>query len=629
MMDTRRPTAILAALIWLASFLSPDTIAGAQQAAVFGPPDPFPKLTNSQAITDVFVGKNVVGPYVLSYRQIESGSDTVTVNGTRLFRGQDYTLDPKTGVLTFMRPLRTGQIARVDFRSIPGQSIATPPNAPIPFEFKLFGGSNSSLNFNALFRPETNAPLKSGANAASQSGLMLLGFGGKSAIGTQSTLSSKFYFDAHGGNVLGRGGLQLTETSKTSFGQFSGGFSRAGADFKASDQTGIAKGLQIIEAAGSLPPVYGIQASASFKQTTELPTLGKGGTTTVLGQRVAGTLGVLRFQATHSDTTTEGPNLPGRIVAADRLQLDQKLDAKTNATALVERTQTNTRDAGSVAQTSTLSLRSNPTQSVSILGTLQNRLLPTGAEDAATLRVNAEPTKEIKLAATAGERYNSKGALHSREASLDYVPSSRLTLSGLVQVKGEGAQDSVAGGLSANAKPLPYLEVGGGFKLRDTSINGISQTDTPDTYNVRMALAILRNALKVTGGYSANPEDDKGGLARTNSRNVGLESKLGRFDLSGAYALQNELLNPRFNSALDLKLAWRFASASQIITAYKSLLAQDSSLLITDTYSLSLSHRVGSLLDLALSGVMTTYERDGILQPNRDYRAEAKLGLRF
>ena len=36
-----------------------------------------------------------------------------------------------------------------------------------------------------------------------------------------------------------------------------------------------------------------------------------------------------------------------------------------------------------------------------------------------------------------------------------------------------------------------------------------------------------------------------------------------------------------------------------------------------------------SPLDLALSGVVTTYEKDGILQPNRDYKAEAKLGLRF
>jgi hypothetical protein len=38
---------------------------------------------------------------------------------------------------------------------------------------------------------------------------------------------------------------------------------------------------------------------------------------------------------------------------------------------------------------------------------------------------------------------------------------------------------------------------------------------------------------------------------------------------------------------------------------------------------------VGSLLDFALSGTMTNYLKDGLPQPNQDYRAEAKLGLHF
>src|SRR5258708_40041229 len=109
----------------------------------------------------------------------------------------------------------------------------------------------------------------------------------------------------------------------------------------------------------------------------------------------------MHFQATRTETTSDTPGRAGRTVTADRIQLDQKLDAKTQATALVERTQTNAQDANSVAQTSTLSLRSNPTQNVSIQATLQNRLLPSGAEGAATLRLNAEPTKQIKLAAAA------------------------------------------------------------------------------------------------------------------------------------------------------------------------------------------------------------------------------------
>src|SRR5258708_5127684 len=221
----------IVSLIWV--FCGLQHPANGQQASVYGPPELSPKFSGSQSITDIFIGKNVVGPYLLSWKNIETGSETISVNGRLFFRGQDYNLDPKTGVLTFPHPLRTGQIARPYFPYIPGQSPAMPPGAPIPFEFKLFGGANSSLNFNALYQAPTNTPLKPGVPSGTQNGLMLLGFGGKNAIGTQSTLTSKIYFDPTGGRVLGKSGIQLAEASKLSFGQFTAGFTRAGPDFKA------------------------------------------------------------------------------------------------------------------------------------------------------------------------------------------------------------------------------------------------------------------------------------------------------------------------------------------------------------------------------------------------------------
>ena len=68
---------------------------------------------------------------------------------------------------------------------------------------------------------------------------------------------------------------------------------------------------------------------------------------------------------------------------------------------------------------------------------------------------------------------------------------------------------------------------------------------------------------------------------------------------------------------------------SQILTGYKQSLARDSGLLDTDTYSLSLTHKVGSVFDLAVSGIYTTYEKDGVFLPTKDYRAEARLGIRW
>src|SRR5207247_3915349 len=117
--------------------------------------------------------------------------------------------------------------------------------------------------------------------------------------------------------------------------------------------------------------------------------------------------------------------------------------------------------------------------------------------------------------------------------------------------------------------------------------------------------------------------------ARAINRQLGLESTLGAVNLAGGYAVQEEYLTRKMNTVLNLQLGWKFTPLSQIITSFKQSLAIDTSLLATDTYSLSLTHRVGSLFDLALSGVVTTYEKDGVLQPIKDYKAEARLGVRF
>src|SRR5687768_10327741 len=62
--------------------------------------------SSSQIVSDVFIGRNVVGPYVLSWRGVESGSDFVTQNGRQLKRGADYVVDAGAGILTFTRPIR-------------------------------------------------------------------------------------------------------------------------------------------------------------------------------------------------------------------------------------------------------------------------------------------------------------------------------------------------------------------------------------------------------------------------------------------------------------------------------------------------------------------------------------------
>src|SRR5579872_5252576 len=83
------------ALATCAAAQQPSTTAanGAQQTP------PFTFGDGTQGISDVFLGRNVTGPYLLSWRGIESGSEVVTLGAQRLTRDTDYHLDTTAGVL--------------------------------------------------------------------------------------------------------------------------------------------------------------------------------------------------------------------------------------------------------------------------------------------------------------------------------------------------------------------------------------------------------------------------------------------------------------------------------------------------------------------------------------------------
>lgn len=629
----KRPIRQLLSLITVGLLLEAAGSALAQQATTSPPLSPlsYGGLTGSGAetrlVTDIFLGKNVVGPYLLTWRGIEPGSEVVMRDAKRLIRDADYRLDSTAGVLIFTTPLRAQQIARVDYRCVPGKAVANFGAAAAPMQFNLFEGGSGALTFNALYRPEVVGPANT---KMATGGRMLLGFGGNAKLAPQSSLTSRLFLDTHGGNLLDRSGVQIGEKTVTRFGQFSAGFTRGGSGFLAEPETGILRGKQIIEAAGSLNPIHGIQASASFRQMTDLPAQGKGTTVTTLGQRLAGTLGaVTRFLATRTQTLTETPDGPTMERVVDRLQIDQPLGTRTQATAVLERSETTTGDGGQVAQTGTLTLRAQPSDRLAVQGSFQNRLLPSGAEDATNLRIEAEPTRQVRLTALLGERYRQSGALHSREATVEYAPGARLTLSGVLQLRAEGNREAFTGGLKAAARPTKYLEVSGGFKQRDATVDGVPDPNAPDTYNVNLALRLFGGGMRLTGGYADNPEDDKGLITRARSHRLGLQSTWGRLDLSGDYSLQDEHLTNRASAILDLRVGWRFAPTTQLITGYHGTRTQESSLFATDTYSLRLMHRAGTLLDVILGTFVTTYSKNGLIQPDSDYRAEAKIGIRF
>jgi hypothetical protein len=591
-------------------------------------PVSFTSAESTRLVTDVFVGRNVVGPYVLSWRGIEAGSELVSLNGQPLHSGTDYRLDPKTGALTFTSPLKSQQIARIDYRYTPGKALANSAALLAPMQFNLFDRGNGALSFNAIFRPSVAAG--PAASPTSPAGLMLLGFNGNAKLSAQSTLTSKLFVDANGGNILDRSGVQIQEKSKTSLGLFSAGFTRGGSGYKAAEESGIAAAKQALDAQANLNPIHGIAASASFNQTADLPDKGKGTVVTSFGQKLSTSLGATtKLLASRNDVTTDSPDGTSVSRITDHFQLDQQFGKTTRASAVMDHVATDAGDSKSVLQTSSLNVRTQPIEQVVLSGTFLNRISTTGAEDTSNLRIEASPTQQVKLSALLGERYNQTSARHQREATVDYAPLKTLSLTGMYKASAEAGAESVVKGISATARPLQFIELGGGFRLRDAFTKGVPDPDVPDSYDLKLSVGLPKNLLKFTGNYATNPEDDHGAVARAYKGQVSVQSTLGQFDLSGGYQRQEEYLTTKIASVMDLRFGWRITRATQIVTAYKETQTQDQGLLLADTYSLSLTHKVGSLFDLSLSGAMTQQQKDGLLLPNPDYRADLKLGLKF
>jgi hypothetical protein len=625
------------ALPFLALCLSVSALA--QQASVIGKPageglvSPARELGDGpRSFTDIFLGRNVVGPYLLSWKGIEPESETISRGAKRLVRGVDYQLDLKTGALTFSSPLKMREIARVDYRITPGKAIANASAPPLPIQFGLFQRGGSALTFNALYRPDTVAPLdsKSGGTGAIRSGLMLLGFNGNFQMGRDSSLAGQLLLDGSGGNLFERSAVQFREQSKYRYGQFTASYTRAGAEFKASQETGINAGREIIEASGSLNAVRGIQATASFMQTTDLPIEGKGQVVTVLGMRVNGRLGAAtRVQYSRTETETTVPDGFASTRWLNRFQLDQAVNRATLATALFESNVLQTEDSHTILQTSSLSVRSQVSDRVSVSGSYQNRLSASGAEDTASLRLEATPTQTLRISAQSADRYTLKGTRRTRGALLEYTPFPLLSVSSGLEYRADSGNEDITRSFFASARPLPTLEVAGGLRQRESLHRGVPDPNAPDSYDVRLTWGLNRNRIRLTGAYANDPEDDKGAIMRLHRQSIGLQSTLGNIELGGGYSLEEEYLTARTSEILDLRLGWRFGRATSLNASYRSAWTREQNLMGSDTYSLIFAHRIGSLFDLMFSGSMTNYLKNGLLLPNQEYRAEARLGIRF
>jgi hypothetical protein len=183
--------------------------------------------------------------------------------------------------------------------------------------------------------------------------------------------------------------------------------------------------------------------------------------------------------------------------------------------------------------------------------------------------------------------------------------------------------------IDGSLRPLRYMEMKGGARFRDTASGPADSPDRLNTYRLNVALAPW-NGLKLTGGYQRNPDSDDGSIRQVDAKSIGLETEVGRLRLRSSYGTEEEYASDRNMNLLELGADWKFSNYTLLSAVYQTRATLSDTLLGSDSYRLTFSHRVGSAFDLSLSGVMNLKSQNRQINwTDAEMRAEAKVGLRF
>ena len=608
----------------------------------------FSPLDSDGLGSDIVFGQNRKGPYLLSWKGIHPNSEQVVRDGVALQRDTDYTFDPSAGVLAFSTPLRANQMVRVTYRCDTADSKPNKQDISLPLQWDLWKNGANRLAFRGLYRPDGKA------TANSPTSLYALQYTGGMRLAPTSEVTSGLFMDLRGGDWLGRSGLRLGEHTKLKTADLAFSYTRAGAQFAQSDVSGLVAGREVLEATSSFNFPRLLAIGTSFRQTTELPDASKAtkedktsqkGTTT---RELGGTLGfdlpksAGKFTAGRNQTEIVTPDGNSVLKTLDSVRLEETLTKGTQATIGYE-AQSNTvralangetKTEGSYDQRTLVEFRSRPVDPLLLTGSFRSNFGASGAQDVAGLRLETTPftkLRDLKLTAAWEDRFQDKGARRSREAMLELptLPFGRTQISGGFRQSSLPGQERVVGLVNASSRPSRYVEISGNVRVRDGMVANADDPDAVNTYNLKLAVRPFQK-LKVTGGFTLNPESEDGNLRKVQSHTLGLETEFGSVSLKGQYGFENEYISNRLQNTLALDLALRLTAWDTLSTGFQGVSTLSKSLTASSTYLLTFTHRLGTAFDFSLSGSYTQRDTDGLPSPDGpDIKAEAKIGLRF
>jgi hypothetical protein len=640
--------------------------------------------------SDVFYGTDSKGPYTLSWKPIQKFSEDVTVDGKSVQRGIEYDMDYTSGNITFTQAVGSSQAISVQYRCDFSTATRNQNTLSTPLSLDVMGSGVSSLKFTGLYQQGSGGA--SGQSNLAVAGLS--GSTKIAGIGFNTMFLTAPGSSGNGGSAIDRSAMSFSGSTKSGGLELSSSFSRVGASFANAGNYNLTQGQQALNFIAKLQASKTLSLVSSYTHTDSLESATAGQSTTTTSEGMVFTpLAGSKLSFTKTDVNSDAPASSATSTSTDKLDLSQALGSRVSAAASYQDVTSQTNGTDSRTVTNQLSLTAKPTNTMSINTQLVDQTTTaSGKDDSQALSFSAAPSAALKLdmnvkhedSETLGSAlteslhlvsapsaawkldYSMAGNSATAEPTTDTL-SHTLQLSNMsvkattIQLKLGLTDSGTSGntqqaGIDVETSPLKNAKLGGGYQeiansdgtlARVTRVNASGQPvsflslsggyatrqqdGVADVNSLNVAVQVKPgNFLAVTGAYAMNPEDGSGTVQKVNSQTVGVESKFGCISLKGAYTRKNDYNASTFSEVRQLGLDCHLGATSTLSTSYSLEDDRATTDLLTSTYALTLSHKVGSNLSLYLTGKAIMYQGQAgsDVNPN-DYEGEASLGLKF
>jgi hypothetical protein len=447
-------------------------------------------------ITDVFIGKGLKGPYMLSWKNIENETDSVIVSGQKLARGKEYTIDYTTGAVVFNEPLKKDEIARVTFRRVIGKAQAN-NGTSLPMSLRLLNGDRANVDVLGFYNAGDGRNKQTSASAFGLSS----GFN----FGESSSISSTFITSQRGdssdndANLMDRSAMKLG--ASTSFGLFNlkGSFERAGEQFTSPGEYGFQHAKQLTDLCASLGNTSGpIFASFSFKEQEDISNCTEGATVTSIEEKVALNLqGASKITASHATTEIAPSDGQGNSTDVNTLQLEKRFGSKTSASATLQKS-TSSGSFSEEVQTMNVKVNSNAVDNLQLNGGLTTKNSDVnGSELGFNVGMRATPNKRINLDASHSSiNSDINGQQSMSKAKILLRPINQLDLSADVSLLDANTGGQTAAGFRVAVRPIDKIKLEGNY-------SGIQADQGDDQMQRAVHIeASPSNSFKISAGLS-------------------------------------------------------------------------------------------------------------------------------